>query len=71
MYVLLTISKGLMKVVLSALDSLEVLHRKALIGAVTHNSREYEPFKHTSRVSLSYRMISTRSGVSEFSAESD
>lgn len=49
MYVLLTISKGLMKVVLSALDSFEVLHGKALIGAVAHNSREYEPFKHIGR----------------------
>ncbi len=37
MYVLYTISKGLMKVTLSALDSFEMLHRTALIGALTHN----------------------------------
>lgn len=78
MYVLCAISKGLMKVVLSALDSFEMQRRKALIGAPTHSERErereYESIIHISRSEfsrLSQEVISTRFWVSKFFAESD
>lgn len=68
MYVLYTISKGLMKVMLSALDSFEMPLRIALIGALTPNGEEYEPIVHISRFvkfsRLSKKMISTRFWVS-------
>ena len=69
------ISKGLMKIILSALDSFEMLHRTALIGALTHNGDDMclsyieANFLEFSR--LSNEMISTRFWVSKFSAESD